>query len=87
MRISSILPLVFLLGVTSSHAQSGQALDTPAPDRSYQLLSEDEDWSFLRDPALRQDFWDPMEVLQTGARRRVCAPVRLSGSDGLQPEG
>jgi len=29
---------------------------------------------------------DP-EVLQTGARTHVCAPVMLTGSDGLQPEG
>ena len=33
------------------------------PDRSYKLLREDEDWSFLRDPTLRQDFWDPIKYI------------------------
>jgi hypothetical protein len=34
------------------------------PDRSYKLLREDEDWNFLRDPALRQDFWDPLKYIR-----------------------
>jgi hypothetical protein len=64
MRIFSIVALVFLLGVQLSHAQSAQALDPPTPDRSYQLLSEDEDWSFLRDANLRSDFWDPIKYIR-----------------------
>jgi hypothetical protein len=62
-RIVSVAVLVFLLGVPCSHAQSDQGSNPPAPDRSYQLLSEDEDWSFLRDRALRQDFWDPIKYI------------------------
>src|SRR5580692_2079941 len=63
MRILSILALAFLVGVQPGLAQSGQAFDPPTPDRSYKLLSEDEDWSFLRDPALRQDLWDPIKYI------------------------
>jgi Alginate export len=33
------------------------------PDRTYQLLPSDEDWSFLRNPALREDFWDPIKYI------------------------
>jgi hypothetical protein len=33
------------------------------PDRTYQLLPSNEDWGFLRDPALRQDFWDPIKYI------------------------
>jgi hypothetical protein len=64
MRILLISALVFLFGVPSSHAQSGQAANPPAPDRNYQLLSEDEDWSFLRDASLRSDFWDPIKYIR-----------------------
>jgi hypothetical protein len=32
-------------------------------DRSYKLLREDEDWSFLRDKSLRMDFCDPIKYI------------------------
>src|SRR6202035_5806508 len=57
MRIFPTLVLVFLVGVLHARAQSDQT-NPPTPDRSYKLLSEDEDWSFLRDRPLRQDFWE-----------------------------
>src|ERR1700733_5208141 len=63
MRIPPILAVAFLFGILPAHAQSDQATDPPTPDRSYKLLTEDEDWSFLRDPALRQDFWDPVKYI------------------------
>jgi hypothetical protein len=62
MRIFPILVLVFLVGVLPARAQSDQT-NPPTPDRSYKLLSEDEDWSFLRDPNLREDFWDPIKYI------------------------
>ena len=68
MRILSILALAFLVDVQPGHAQSGQAFDPPTPDRSYKLLSEDEDWSFLKDPTLRQDLWDPIKYIPLGGR-------------------
>ena len=63
MRIFSILAVVILLCIMPAHAQSDQAGGPVLPDRNYQLLREDEDWSFLRDPALRQDFWDPIKYI------------------------
>jgi hypothetical protein len=27
-------------------------------------MASDEDWSFLRDPALRQDYWDPIKYIR-----------------------
>jgi hypothetical protein len=32
-------------------------------------MASDEDWSFLRDPALRQDFWDPIKYFRLRADR------------------
>jgi hypothetical protein len=58
-----IIAVAFLLGMLPAHAQSDQADASAIPDRRYRLLSEDEDWSFLRDPALRQDFWDPIKYI------------------------
>src|ERR1700678_4678923 len=54
-----VIAVAFLIAVLQARAQSTPAI----PDRSYQLLSEDEDWRFLRDPALRQDFWDPIKYI------------------------
>jgi hypothetical protein len=64
MRIYSILALMLLVGTPFAHAQSGQAANPLAPDRNYQLLREDEDWSFLRDANLRSDFWDPIKYIR-----------------------
>lgn len=63
MRVLSILAVVLLVGEPSARAQTGQATDSAIHDRNYKLLREDEDWSFLRDPALRQDFWDPIKYI------------------------
>ena len=64
MQIHVILPYVFLLGVLSAHAQPCWTAGNVAPDRTYDLLPSDENWSFLRDPALRQDFWDPIKYVR-----------------------
>src|SRR6202161_951735 len=63
MRIFPILALVFFLAGLTVHAQSDQTSVPVIPDRNYQLLREDEDWSFLRDRSLRQDFWDPIKYI------------------------
>ena len=60
---------VVLLLMLSFHAlcvcgQTASTPDSPHPDRSIHLLREDEDWSFLADPALRHDFWDPLKYIR-----------------------
>ncbi len=55
--------MVLALGASQAQAQSAETVSPVVPDRSYKLLSEDEDWSFLRDPSLRQDFWDPIKYI------------------------
>jgi hypothetical protein len=64
MRIFPILALAFFLGGLTTHAQSDEGGGPAPPDRSYQILRENEDWSFLRDRALRQDFWDPIKYIR-----------------------
>jgi hypothetical protein len=68
MRLVAILAVLVLMGVPVAHAQLANAEPpetTPsvAPDRTYKLLKEDEDWTFLRDKSLRQDFWDPIKYI------------------------
>ena len=62
-RLSSLALLLFLLkpGLFESPAQTGES--KPATDRAYKLLREDENWSFLQDNSLRQDFWDPIKYI------------------------
>ena len=62
-RILSIVAFALLVGLPPVHAQSDQTSGAVIPDRNYQLLRGDEDWSFLRDPALRQDLWDPIKYI------------------------
>src|SRR6266849_2778150 len=40
--------------------------ESPAPVRTYNLLRENDDWSFLADPSLRRDFWDPIKYIPLG---------------------
>ena len=54
MRIALLWLAVWFVVASSAHAQS-------VP--TYSLLRENEDWSFLRDTSLRQDVWDPPQVV------------------------
>src|SRR5712672_2986413 len=62
-RVVIGLALVLVVGVTAARAQSDDAPESKDPDRSYKLLREDEDWSFLRDPRLRRDPWDKIKYI------------------------
>jgi hypothetical protein len=62
MRFFSILGFV-LLAAAPACCQSASSANPDAPDRTIKLLREEEDWSFLADPALRQDFWDPIKFI------------------------
>ena len=70
MRIFLILAAAFFLAGLTAHAQSDNAGDSTTPDRSYKLLRNDEDWTFLRDRALRKDFWDPIKYIPLRTRVR-----------------
>jgi hypothetical protein len=63
-RICAVPPFVFLLGVLPVHAQPCWNAGAIDPARTYDLIRSDENWSFLRDPALRQDFWDPIKYIR-----------------------
>src|SRR5260370_6440985 len=60
--LTSLLVPAFL-GAPMATAQSSNDESTLKPNRAYQLLRGDEDWSFLADPAERQDFWDPIKYV------------------------
>jgi hypothetical protein len=45
----------------------------PAAGRTYNLLRENDDWSFLADPSLHSDFWDPIKYIPLG-----CATCYVS---------
>jgi len=68
-----ILTVLFLVTPPLSQGQSVPATESPAPARIYHLLRENDDWSFLADPAERREFWDPVNTF-------VCGPVKMTGS-------
>ena len=63
MRASAISVMVFLAATLLSQAQSIPTTEFTPASRTYHLLREDDDWSFLADPAQRQDFWDPIKYM------------------------
>src|SRR5215469_13883803 len=63
MRLFSILLILCLACAKLSQAQSNPAVEPRAPVPAYHLLREDDDWSFLADPAQRQDLWDPIKYI------------------------
>jgi hypothetical protein len=69
MRTLMILMVVSLAIPRLSLGQSVPAAESPPPERIYHLLREDDDWSFLADPALRQDFWDPIKYIRLRSGR------------------
>ena len=62
MRIPLLPAFVFFSAISAS-AQTGAV---PQFTRSYSLLRENEDWSLLADPALREDTWDPAKYIPLG---------------------
>ena len=66
MRTASAWVIVLTAGIAVLRAQTGQPTSPAEPVRTYTLLGEDEDWSFLKDPSLRQDFWDPLKYIPLG---------------------
>src|SRR5277367_5681176 len=70
MRLFPMLVAAFLLVTrVTAGAQSISSALPDAPDRTIKLLREDEDWSFLANPANRQDFWDPLKYIRLRAGR------------------
>ena len=63
MRTLLIFVVMFLGGSTLSRSQPVPAAESPAPARTYHLLREEDDWSFLADPAQRKDSWDPIKFI------------------------
>jgi hypothetical protein len=64
MRTLMIIMVVSLATPPLSRGQSVLTAESPAPTRIYHLLREDDDWSFLADPANRQEFWDPIKYIR-----------------------
>jgi hypothetical protein len=60
----AILAVALLFAPAPAQSQSASSADPDVPDRSFKLLREDEDWSFLADHANRQDFWDPLKYIR-----------------------
>jgi hypothetical protein len=69
--------LALFLVAPQLFAQSADADQLPKVDRNYQLLREDEDWGFLKNPKLREDFWDRIKYI----------PLRKSANDWYMTMG
>jgi Alginate export len=63
-RIRYVLPFIFFVELLPVRATPCWSPGPVAPDRTYSVIAADEDWSFLRDPPLRQDIWDPIKYVR-----------------------
>ena len=66
MRNASAWLLALAAAIPAAQAQADLPSSSAEPVRTYTLLREDENWSFLKDPSLRQDFWDPIKYIPLG---------------------
>jgi len=66
MRTVATSILALAAAITALHAQTDQSASSAAPVRTYRLLREDEEWSFLKDPSLRQDIREPLKYISLG---------------------
>jgi Alginate export len=74
-----LVALALLMAVPRLVAQSCSPDQTSEAGGKYQLLRQDEDWSFLRNPASRQDFWDPVKYIQLGSDETRCWYMTIGG--------
>jgi hypothetical protein len=58
--------MLALVAAIPTRAQSNQPAVPAEAFRTYSLLRENEDWSFLKDSSLRQDFWDRFKYIPLG---------------------
>ncbi len=77
MRTVVVLIVLSSVGSLLSQGQSIPINESPTPARTYHLLREDDDWSFLADPAKRQEFWDRIKYI----------PLRSGRNDWLLSMG
>src|ERR1700735_5332359 len=66
MRAGFVWTFALAGAMAGADAQSAQTASPAEPVRTYTLLGEDEDWSFLKDPSLRQDPWDRLKYIPLG---------------------
>lgn len=64
MRAFAILIVMSLASPLILRGQSIPTAESSAPSRNYHLLREGDDWSFLADPAQRQDFSDTIKYIR-----------------------
>jgi hypothetical protein len=63
MRSFTLCAIAALLAGSPARGQDDMTPLSASPTRAYSLLRENEDWSFLKDPALRQDFLDRIKYI------------------------
>ena len=65
--VAAVLQLSIVLGVSGEMSLRAQS---PCPDPpDYQVLRQDEDYSYLRDDACKRHRWDSLKYVQLGSRR------------------
>jgi hypothetical protein len=66
MRTVFVWTIALTSAIPTVQAQSGQTTDSCGAVRTYSLLREDDNWTFLKDKSCRQDFWDPIKYVSLG---------------------
>ena len=68
---SAAMLALFACSIKAQTGSTVEVINAAPVKRSYQVLREKEDWSFLQNRTLRSDFWDPIKFI----------PIAGKGSD------
>src|SRR5580658_6175599 len=66
MRVVPACVITLFVVISSARAQSDETTEPVNPVRTYSLLRENEDWSFLEDPTLHRGLRDPIKYIPLG---------------------
>jgi Alginate export len=59
--------ILLIVGLASMEAVAQPAAPSSSEPTSYKLMRYEEDYRYLRDPARRTDFWDPIKYIPIGS--------------------
>lgn len=75
----ALILIMLVVAPSSSLAQCGNQDEMPAMRGQYDLLRQDENWSYLRNRPSHHDLWDPIKYIPLGKDGNGCWYMTIGG--------